>query len=429
MDSVALTTRGTPRRARSATAVALGLATGPVVALGFTRFAYALLLPPMREDLSWNYAAAGGMNTANALGYVLGAATAAWWARRFGGARTFVVSMAVSTAALLGSGLTSAYPALAALRAVGGLATAILFVTGSVLATRIDVGDRPHRSALLVAVYMAGVGAGVVIAGIAVPISLTVLGEQGWRAGWVVMGVLALLLIPTAALAARRVPDPAAPAQASRQPLGLRTLSVTVAWYVLFGAGYVSYMTFVVALLRAHGLSVWTTAGFFMLLGTASAVATLLIWGRVIARLRGGHSTALVSLVVLLGVLPVLLWPSLGGALVSAVVFGASFMAGPTAATVLARRALPPHGWAAGIALLTAAFSLGQAIGPLVAGILSDSPSGISAGLWLSVGLLAVSGVVALFQRDRQSAAPPSPISSVADPRSPGRPTLPQESR
>ena len=40
----------------------------PVVALGFTRFAYALLLPAMRHELSWNYAAAGGMNTANALG-------------------------------------------------------------------------------------------------------------------------------------------------------------------------------------------------------------------------------------------------------------------------------------------------------------------------------------------------------------------------
>ena len=39
------------------------------------RFAYALLLPAMRDDLGWNYAQAGGLNTANALGYVLGAAS------------------------------------------------------------------------------------------------------------------------------------------------------------------------------------------------------------------------------------------------------------------------------------------------------------------------------------------------------------------
>ncbi|MGI5290794.1 YbfB/YjiJ family MFS transporter [Nonomuraea polychroma] len=42
------------------------------MALGFTRFAYALLLPPMHQELHWSYAQAGSMNTANALGYLLG---------------------------------------------------------------------------------------------------------------------------------------------------------------------------------------------------------------------------------------------------------------------------------------------------------------------------------------------------------------------
>jgi len=67
---------------RSDVLVALGLALAPVVALGFSRFAYALLLPPMRHDLDWSYTAAGGMNTANAIGYIAGSATAAWWATR-----------------------------------------------------------------------------------------------------------------------------------------------------------------------------------------------------------------------------------------------------------------------------------------------------------------------------------------------------------
>ncbi|MEV4068094.1 YbfB/YjiJ family MFS transporter, partial [Nonomuraea dietziae] len=81
--------------------VALGLAAGPVVALGFTRFAYALLLPPMHRELHWSYAQAGGMNTANALGYILGAASAAFWARRSGGRSAFLWSLAISAVALL----------------------------------------------------------------------------------------------------------------------------------------------------------------------------------------------------------------------------------------------------------------------------------------------------------------------------------------
>ena len=48
-------------------AAAIGLAG---TALGLARFGYAVLLPSMRTDLRWSYTQAGGMNTANALGYL-----------------------------------------------------------------------------------------------------------------------------------------------------------------------------------------------------------------------------------------------------------------------------------------------------------------------------------------------------------------------
>ena len=51
--------------------IVLGLALGPAAALGFGRFAYALLLPSMRADLGWTYAEAGALNAANALGYLV----------------------------------------------------------------------------------------------------------------------------------------------------------------------------------------------------------------------------------------------------------------------------------------------------------------------------------------------------------------------
>jgi hypothetical protein len=43
---------------------ALGLSTGAAVALGFSRFAYGLLLPSMRADLGWTYVESGALNTA-----------------------------------------------------------------------------------------------------------------------------------------------------------------------------------------------------------------------------------------------------------------------------------------------------------------------------------------------------------------------------
>jgi predicted MFS family arabinose efflux permease len=143
---------------------------------------------------------------------------------------------------------------------------------------------------------------------------------------------------------------------------------------------------------------------FFVVLGLASVVATLTIWGHLAGRLRAGRAPALVAVLVVLGVLPLLLLPAgAPTAMLSAVIFGASFMAGPTAATVIARRMLPRGAWTAGIALLTVAFSVGQAIGPLASGLLSDRPGGISHGLWLSAALLILAAVAALFQRDHRA--------------------------
>jgi predicted MFS family arabinose efflux permease len=393
-----ISTTAQRRTLRAEVLVALGLAAGPVVALGFTRFAYALLLPAMRDELSWTFAAAGGINTANALGYIAGCLSATWWARRFGIRVVFVETLAVSALMLLLSAATGEYVLLTILRAIGGVSTAIAFVLGSALATRVHTGGDARRSALLVAVYMAGVGIGIVIAGVLVPVALELGGGSGWRLGWLVMGVLSLATLAPAALAVRRVPEQ--PVGQANNRVRFGGLTPTFVWYVLFGAGYVAYLTFIIALLAARGLGSGFQAVYFVVLGVASAVGTLVVWGPLAGRLRRGRGPALASFVVLVGVLPVLVWSGPVAAIVSGIVFGSSFMAGPTAATVIARRSLPTAGWTLGIALLTSAFSAGQAIGPLAAGLLSDTPGGITLGLWLSVALLAVSVPAALLQRD-----------------------------
>jgi predicted MFS family arabinose efflux permease len=397
------TAAATPEARLAEPLIALGLSAGPVVALGFTRFAYALLLPAMRTQLHWSFAASGSMNTANAVGYLIGAATSAWWARRLGGRAAFLGGLILSAVMLLATAASGNYAALAGIRFAGGVSTAVTFVVGSALAARIHTGDRQHRSAALVALYMAGVGIGIVLSGAVVPAIIGGFGTAGWRLGWLAVAALATAAIVPAVWAANRTSAPAGHAPGSHDRLRLRPLAPLFAWYVLFGAGYVSYMTFVIALLHAEGLHLGTEAVFFIVLGIASAAGTLAVWGRVTARLRHGHAPALISLIVLLGVLPVLLGHGLPAALLSAVIFGATFMAGPTAATVLARRLLPAHAWTAGIAVLTVAFSVGQAIGPLVSGLLSDTSGGITAGLWLSVLLLAVAAIAALAQRDKQA--------------------------
>ena len=64
------------------------LSLAPTVGLGIGRFAYALVLPDMRDSLVWSYSAAGFMNTVNAAGYLAGALLVSRMIRRFGLAAT-----------------------------------------------------------------------------------------------------------------------------------------------------------------------------------------------------------------------------------------------------------------------------------------------------------------------------------------------------
>jgi predicted MFS family arabinose efflux permease len=295
------------------------------------------------------------------------------------------------------SGATASYPALISVRAVGGYSTAVAFVVGSALAARL-------RPALL-PIYFAGPGAGVVIASLLVPEALAHNPDSGWKMSWILLGLVAAAATFGAWRAEAHVPEHQGRHAASLTRSQFRSVGPIFVAYVLFGAGYVSFMTFVVELLRDRGVGNWTSAAFFLVLGVSSAVTTVL-WGKPLRRLQGGRGLAVVSAVALVGAMPVLVRPSVSTAFVSAIVFGGSFMAGPAAVTALCRRCLPADAWAAGIAILTTGFAVGQKVGPVASGLISDHiGGGVRSGLWVSPILLLVAGAVALRQRETPAEA------------------------
>ena len=116
--------------------LALALSLGAAVSLGITRFAYALLLPVMREDLAWSYTLAGAMNTANALGYLLGAIATPWLMRRWSASTVLLTGSALASVFMAASGFfTDAVPLLLQ-RLLAGAASALVFVSGGLMAAR-----------------------------------------------------------------------------------------------------------------------------------------------------------------------------------------------------------------------------------------------------------------------------------------------------
>ena len=392
------------RQHHADTWIAIGLSMAAAVSLGFSRFAYALLLPPMRASLHWSYVQAGGMNTSNAVGYVFGSATAAWFSERMGIKAAFLASMAVSGVVLFVTGLTPDYTVLMMLRFLGGFATAISFVLGASLAASVNSTSSPQGSAAALAIYVPGVGSGIVVSGLVVPPILARLGAAGWPTGWVCMGAISLAALLPAWAATRRVPAQAARDESLMPWKDIVFLWPTFANYTLFAAGYVSYMTFIILLIRNSGGGAGYAAAFWIVLGLASVIGTL-AWGKLLPKLGLRRSSPVVAIVVLVGTLPVLVQPTVTAAFVSAVIFGSSFMAGPTAVTVIVRKLLRQQTWTAALAALTVAFAIGQAIGPLISGVVSDATGSVGAGLWLSPILLIAAAVFALFQVTQREAS------------------------
>jgi predicted MFS family arabinose efflux permease len=181
-----------------------------------------------------------------------------------------------------------------------------------------------------------------------------------------------------------------------------RNIRIELIGYVLFGAGYIAYATFIVAQLRSNSHFSPKEISFFWALLGCAAMAGVFVWSPILSRLRGGHGAAAVIAAVTLGAALPLVSSGRPVAYLSAVIFGSSFLSTITAVTSFARRAAPPQAWTKAIAALTVAFGIGQCVGPILSGYLSDGPNGVRAGLEISAAILLTGAVVISFQRERR---------------------------
>jgi predicted MFS family arabinose efflux permease len=380
---------------RAALGVAFALALASAVSLGLARFAYALILPAMRADLGWSFFTAGAMNTANAAGYLAGALLAPR-ALALCGARAVLLAGGLGAALLLAChGLVLGDAALLILRFGTGLASAASFVGGGLLAARLSGGALP--AGLVLGIYYGGTGLGIVASAWLVPPLAERLAPHAWQGAWLALAALALLATATTARATRHLA--AAPSHAAtRVPFRWAPLRFALAAYLMFGLGYIGYMTFVITLLRQQGLSAAQTVAFFTLLGVG-VVASSWLWAGLLQRCRGGRALGLLNgLLALATLLPVLsahpVVVFLSGGL-----FGAVFLSVVASTTALVRHNLPSAAWPGGIAAFTIVFAVGQIVGPSAVGWVADAAGGLGRGFAASAAVLALGSVLAFWQR------------------------------
>ncbi len=344
--------------------LAVGGMLALVAAMGIGRFVYTPILPMMVEDLGLTASQAGMIASVNYLGYMLGAAVAATSMLK-GSPRIWLL------AALIASAVTTimmawaqSYMQFLILRFAGGLCSAWVLVFASALVIgRLIASGRGEYSAVL----FGGVGAGIIAASVLTTFAAATGGS--WRTAWLYSGIMALVL---AGAVASLVPDrePVVRAAKAHPPVNSWPGTWLLMAYGLFGFGYVITATFIVQLVRSADYSIVIETWIWVLVGL-SAIPSVWLWNAVAERLGNSRAFATACIIEAIGVAASVLVVNLGGLIFAAIFLGGTFM-GITALGLTEARARSHQDPRRSLAMMTAAFGLGQVIGPGFAGLLRD---------------------------------------------------------
>jgi predicted MFS family arabinose efflux permease len=376
---------------------ALGLSLAAATSLGFARFAYSLLLPTMRLALHWSYFAAGAMNTANAVGYLVGALFVTRITDRLGNRRSFIFAGVGIVVSLALTPVSAHLVPLLALRVASGFCGAVIFVVGSSLAQQATVGLNKEGAALILGIYFGGAGLGTAISGVVIPAIHRSLATQ-WRLDWGILAAITLVAMMGATYASLQVGDPPIRSAQERHLGHYKPLLPSLIAYSLFGFGYLAFLTFQVALMNHQGLPSSRVVISYVVFGLVAAVSGL-VWYRPLAGSRPGLVTAVIYFSGALGAALFLVSTTLLVETVGAVLFGLALMSCSTAFGVVTRAVLPPSLQTGAMGVATVAIAIGQSLGPLATGQIADSRLGLTWAVGVGVAVIGIASIVSLFQR------------------------------
>jgi predicted MFS family arabinose efflux permease len=370
---------------------AIFLALAIAVVNGFGRFAYALILPAMREDLLWDYAASGWLNTANSIGYALGGLSGMLLLTRFRSSRLFMVGLIATIVCVAAVGLTRNLSWMLLWRFIAGVGSAWVFSCGGALVAARYSND-PQKAGSAIAIFFAGGGLGIALSGLVVFPVLS--GGMTWAAAWMTLGLVGAMLAVMPILSVRNIEGPRT--QLAKDPFPWQNYTLITFAYFLFGLGYIVYMTFVIAWLKEMKLGVLISTSLWVVMGIA-IMASGWVWQRPMANWKPTTTFAAASMCTALGSALPIIMRSESALLLSVIMVGGSFFMVPASMTALARKTLPQSLWAKAMNMFTMVFAVGQAIGPVLAGWIADT-AGMNQAMFMGALVLMVSSAIGLTQ-------------------------------
>jgi MFS family permease len=331
--------------ARAAAALAAGMGVG--------RFVYTPILPLMHTQAGLSTGAGANLATANYVGYLVGALAGILAPVLIRSRAVLRASLTLLTGTLAAMPLTHSTTVWILLRLLAGVASALVFVVaaGSLLH---HLRDHPPH---LAGWAFGGVGGGIALSGLLV---LVLRSAADWRTAWWAAAALATLLAAASWNLRPQEATVAAPGGSGATPRTHRWFGALFVSYTLEGVGYIVAGTFLVAAIGQESPG-WVGSGAWVLVGLA-AVPSSALWAR-LGRRWSRPGLLLTALVIqAVGIALPALVGGTAAALGAAVLFGATFIGVSSLALATGAHLLFPRS----VALLTAGYSVGQILGPLV---------------------------------------------------------------
>ena len=360
-----------------------------VVMVGIARFSYTPMIPEMMDALGLSQSVVGLLATVNYAGYLTGALLITRISDLGLKVKLYQLGLVVAVISTVLMGYTTDVWLWFLLRFVSGLSTSagMLLGAGLLMSWLIKNNEKSELG-----VFFSGIGLGIVLTAV---LAELIKESFTWDQQWVIYGLVGLaLMVPVW----RWTPDyrasalPRTEGRASNDER-IRFIVILQLAYFCAGVGYVVTATFLVAIaesmpeLSGRGWLIWLIAGL---------AATPACWLWDVFSRRWGQWTALYIAYLLnsVSILMLILNTSMASVMLSAVIYGASFIGIVSMMLAMVGRVFPENP-SRPMSRLTFSYGIAQMLAPAVVGYLADIEGNYTNGLWLTLLVMAL-GVVML---------------------------------
>lgn len=378
-------------------------------AIGLGRFAFGVLLPGMQPGLALTYRQVSFSSAINFVGYLIAVLLVPFLLRWLSVRAAVAAGLLLLGVFLVAVGLCSNFAVLLGLFFMVGLGSGFANIPMMTLTAPWFCTDQRGKANGLI---IAGNGSGMIVAGFAIPFLNRIFGAQGWRAGWIVLGVIAVMAASVAGVFLRNHPsemrlgpagrteDSPHRSQITDARMGRKVLSLLCVLYFVFGATVSVYATFIVStMIHEYGFTEQAAGIYWSLIGLLSIFSGL---GFGYVSDLFGRRRALIVAFATHSVAYLLAGFKIGTAalIVSVVLFGISLFAAPTLVTSAIGDYFESREVASKLSIVTLAVGAGQVLGPIAAGAIAGS-HGLFTVSYRVAGVASAAAIVAAFMLPR----------------------------